>query len=528
MADEATSGKVKSCRNCPSYLKTDEAAEFFGKSIGAPMCAQYGHVLGAPNLLPVAANTICQKRAESCDKYGDKRPVSPPEFLQTGVAQPDPTVVAQGFSSDEEKARVTSCSNCAFYVEPSTTYNEVGWPAGLCSATGRLLIPTRLSKEASNCDWRRPGEPRKDVDGIVRLPMFEEAFEYDPSPLKAWKKSRDNFVDPWDYEPDFPAEPGDEEYGIVGYRKVVDQAGTGNIARLPLFDPESFTEYEREIIPRSGDDEHPEWYIDTENLAYTMAVLWMEADYVPATIGPPGVGKTELFRYMAWLMRLPFRRINIHRNSEVEDLIGKMVFENNETKYVWGRVTTAWNSRTVLVVDEPNAGDDAVWQALRPLMDNSKQLVLDANKGELIDRNPWCFLGLAMNPSWDHRNVGVNETADADKSRYSPVYMDLPDEDVEREILLQWCQYDGWTPADEQMEKVLQVAEKVRELSNQGVLPITWGIRSQIKAIRFLRWFDPITAYKRAGADDLEKGQRDMVLDFVRASFGIGDAGGAF
>jgi len=43
--DIATGKIAKSCASCPSLLTQQESVEFFGKTIGSPMCAQFGTVL---------------------------------------------------------------------------------------------------------------------------------------------------------------------------------------------------------------------------------------------------------------------------------------------------------------------------------------------------------------------------------------------------------------------------------------------------------------------------------------------------
>ena len=53
---------------------------------------------------------------------------------------------------------------------------------------------------------------------------------------------------------------------------IVDPDGSGNEAFLPVFDESFFTDAERRLIPRTGDDEHPEWYVDHQGLLYSLAV----------------------------------------------------------------------------------------------------------------------------------------------------------------------------------------------------------------------------------------------------------------
>lgn len=515
---------TRSCRGCPSFLTSEDAGKFFDKSIGAPMCARFGRVLGGADILPVAEAKLQEQVASNCTSYGDSKPKTPQGFLETNVTLPHPEVVselASEPSSDDDKAMVNTCLNCRFYVEPEKVIEDKGWAAGLCGATGRLLLPNRLTKEASNCDYRKYGSSsRLDPGKMHLIPMYQEAKSYDPSPLGRYKKMKASggMVDPAEYPSDLDVSDDDRESGIRAWRRIEDPNGTGNVVHLPIFDPDFFDPIERTKIPRTGDDEAPEAYIDSKDYVYSVAVEWMELDETPFLIGQPGVGKTELLRHIAWLMQAPFDRISITREMEVEDLIGKMLFIEGETQFQWGRLPHRWVKPGVLCLDEINAGPDAVWQRCRPLFDNSKQLVLDEAGAEKVERHGLCFVGLTGNPAWDARNVGVNEIADADTNRLAHLMMHLPPADVEREILIDRCEKDGWTPDKVLLDTLMKNSEEIRALSEDGSLPVTWGIRQNIKVARHLKWFDPITSYKRAVADALEPQVAEMILNIVRTN----------
>lgn len=224
---------------------------------------------------------------------------------------------------------------------------------------------------------------------------------------------------------------------------------------------------------------------------------------------------TEFFRYMAWLMQLPFERISITRESEIDDLAGKMFFENNETVFKPGRIPKAWVKPCVVVLDEPNTGPPEVWQYIRPLTDNSKQLVNDKNEGEVIKRHAFAFLGMAMNPAWDSRNVGAEMIGDADGSRLMHIFVDMPDEPTERKIIRARCDLDGYDLPQDTEDIIMRVAKTLREMSDNNELPITWGIRNQIKVARATAWFPLEKSYALGVLDYLEPETRSMVLSVV-------------
>jgi hypothetical protein len=193
------------------------------------------------------------------------------------------------------------------------------------------------------------------------------------------------------------------------------------------------------------------------------------------------------------------------------------------TYFQYGRLPIAWQRPGVLCIDEPNvAQDPAVWHTFRPLTDNSKQLVIDQNEHEIIERHPDCYMGMAMNPAWDIRNIGALEIADADANRLFHTYIEMPPESIEREIIQERVKLDGWELSRQQMDMVMGIAKDVRSLSEAKELPITWAIRQQIKVARALRWFSPITAYKRAAGDFLSPDALEILLDQVRAHWNEG------
>jgi MoxR-like ATPase len=228
---------------------------------------------------------------------------------------------------------------------------------------------------------------------------------------------------------------------------------------------------------------------------------------------------TELLRHIAWIMQLPFERITITASSEVDDLAGKFVFEDGETAFKYGRLARAWGKPNVLCLDEPNTGPNDVLQFIRPLIDNSKQLVLDQNKGEQIFRNDGCYLGMAMNPSFDYRNIGANPMADADNSRLLHLEVPLPPETVEREIVKSRLMVkDGWEIPDKLLDSVVAIARTLREMSHNNEVPFSWGIRVQIKVARLLHWFDFHDAYLMAMGSSVDEETRDKVISVVKAN----------
>jgi MoxR-like ATPase len=495
----------------------DEASRFFKKSIGSPMCAKFGHVLGKPGLNAAQEKILSDHFAKDCDHHGHPMPKKAPDKVQAQVAIGDYTVTTGTISSEAEKKQVNSCLGCKHFIEPSTVMDSFGWGSGMCAAKGKLLLGNRYREEADGCEYRAPGSSRMDVKNMALIPIYTEAENHNP--ISAFlARGGKPLVEPAEYPTDKPVEDDEKVYGIKAWRKIDDPHGTGKFTYLPVFDRDFFSPEEAAKIPATGDDEHPEWYIDTDNFVYSVAVEWMELDETPALWGRAGVGKTELGRHLAWLMQCPFDRISITKNSDVEDLIGKWLFVEGETTFQWGRLPHRWTKPGVLLLDEPNVGPEDVWQRIRPLTDNSKQLVLDEAGAEKVVRNPFCFFLMAMNPAWDSKNIGTNEISDADGSRLVHLYMPLPPENIERGILTQWARDVEFEVDDKTLDTVMSISRDIRAMVEDESLPITWGIRHNIKVIKHLKWFDYPTTYRRAAADKEEPAVMDMILGCVRAN----------
>lgn len=510
----------KSCLDCPSYLGTAEASRFFKRSIGTPMCARYATPLMNP--LDRDNRDVLEEIAENCKSYRDFRPSDPVNHDGLAIAAPDFDHLEILPDDSTLKKNCTSCAMCRHFVHETDVQRELGFTSGFCKAKGKLVPSNRTSIEARGCGYRYVGPNIKTVDGNLLKPIYLEGFMRDVPAndvVGDFLAARTvQTADPSEYVTDKPVTEEDVALGYRAWRLIVDPENGSRRTYLPIFDENFFDDDERAKIPRTGDDEHPELYVDHGGLLYTISVLWRELDETPALWGDAGTGKTELARHLAWLMCLPFERISITGSTELDDLQGKMMYDPEKgTYFQQGRVPKAWTKPCVLLVDEPNTGAPPVWQFLRPLTDNSKQLVLDVAEGQRVPRSDDCYLVLAMNPSWDPRNRGAEEIADADASRLLHVFMQLPPEDIERRIISDRVELDGWSISTRQLDLVMRVAAELRGLAEEQTLPISWGLRSQIQAARALRWFEPVTAYRRVIGDFMEPAAAEVLLGVVRS-----------
>lgn len=514
---------LKSCSNCVNRLTRGDATAEFGQDIGGAVCGT-GH---GPVFVPLYTDrqneSVGQTKAASCADWRDEeatalRAATKP-LTGTIVMLPDPVTRGQ-VEGKAPASIVQSCLQCSNYV-PADQMVEAGlWNIGACAARGIAVGKRDVVSTAKTCEFRTLG-PR-DETAVARMTL---APEFTASTIGSLTTAGDfareaevKFVEPTTYPTDKEVGDDDKKLGIRAWRAIEDPEKSGPTVYLPIFDLEFFTEEERKAIPRTGDDEHPEEYVDHMGLVYKTAVLWMHLNETPALWGQAGTGKTEFYRFMAWLMVMPFNRISMTASSEVEDLAGKMHFEPSRgTYFEYGRIPRAWQKAGIICLDEPNVAPPDVWQFIRPLTDNSKQLVLDMNNGERVSRHQHAFLGLAMNPAWDVRNSGTVTLADADGSRLMHIFVELPNDATERKIISERCKTNGFDLPEAQLDAIMGIARELRALCANDTLPITWGIRPQIKVARALQFFKMSTAYRLATADYLEPSQQEIILDVVKS-----------
>lgn len=514
----------KDCLSCAASLGTSDQRTNLGRDFGAPICGVKMLMLQRPGV----SNNHTAKQAAACDQFTKTKAPTYKEDARTApilinigmpyIRKPDEEDI------DEAKAKdVTSCQSCRFFSNRIETKAKLGWESGYCLAKGSLLLDDRLWVYARGCEDKEAPIVRDDNIHDFEVRLFPEfTDEYGRlSPIQLLKRLRlGTKEDPRTAEPDKAASDKAASMGIRGWRRIKDQKGKGPDIYLPMFDVSKLTDDQRAAVPTREDQEAPHLYLDHGNYGYRVAVMWARLKETPALWGPAGVGKTELFRHMAWLMSAPFTRISVTESTELDDLAGKMMYSPEMGTYFhYGVIPTAWRSVNVLCIDEPNTGQPAVWQFIRPMTDNSKQLVLDQNKNERIEKNPFCYPGMAMNPSWDPRNVGTQVIGDADGSRLMHISMGLPPAELESEIIRERLQLDRLPVAEIEpiVATVMNIAAGIRDLSMAGQIDTSWGIRHQIKVARAKPFFSWVDAYALGVTDSLDPGQAQAILDVVRS-----------
>ena len=504
---------MKACTTCPSYVYTDEVPIVFGKAVGAPMCARYGHVLGRPGLSESGHDTLASAFALKCDSYGEERPEKAATTRGALVMEPDPKAIGVLADPSFKPDTIPTCRTCKNCVSSSTVATELGFPVDACKAKGKLIL--RPQNEAVGCPFAVRGATAYSTDGMALKAEYQEGYVIPAEwAVNAVTSVGDTSAEPTTYKTDVPVKPEDAAIGIRAWRKV-EQPDGPNTVYLPIFSRNAFTAEEVMLIPQTGDDTHPELYMDYDHKLYRFAVDGYTLGEVVALQGLPGVGKTEFARWLAWLMQVPFHRIAFKKESEYANMIGTTQVEATEngpeTKFIMGRIAKAITRIGIELFDELNLAPSGVREGLRTYFDTGEMVIDEASPVIHLEKHPYNFPLVAQNPAWDVRNVGTEELAAAEYSRLSPLAVELPPEAIERHILIERCKVDGYALPAGILDVLMRCNADLRVASEQQSVPFTWGIRESIKVARKTRWYSVPTAFKAAALDFYE----NQVVEFV-------------
>lgn len=524
----------RTCSTCPSFVTGVNQTRLIGSNLGSPLCGRKMLPLVMPTQSTDVTKKVFRNIAKTCGVYGEDVGLVPLASSATPEMKVGMDAEASNVDPDASQS-FANCSTCVHSVPNNIVRNKTGWTGTICKRNGWLMPDSRVAGYANRCgSYKQQAGIKVDpLRTFVFFPQFSQTFG-EVNYARLFESSLDNFVDPREYPTDKPvSDKAKMKRGIRAWRKISDPKGYGDDVFLPIFDRDAkvwddttkakkalFDEASLSLIPQTGDREAPEQYADHSGLLYTFAVLWMKLDETPAGWGMGGTGKTELGRHIAWLTQLPLRIAAVDGSSEIDSLFGKILFEEGETRPHYGTISVGWMNPNILLIDEPNTGPAEVWQQVRQMTDNRQTVHLSHLKDELIKRHIDCYMAMMMNPQWHPLNIGALTVGDADISRLAHVYFDYPPRDLEMSILKRRVMRDGWEVSEDQLNKVMDVANELRGMSNAGVLHTSWGVRHQIKLVRSMKWFEPITAYKRAIGDALEPAQWEQVMSIVTGKFG--------
>jgi MoxR-like ATPase len=522
-----------SCKSCPSYKTSSEMFRDFGMSLGCDFCPTKGKVLEGPQFTDAENQNLRENIAANCDCYGDLPPTKDTMKIDARLGLGDPQVAVHlnsraGTIAPSEKP--VTCTSCSWFVPADVVEQELGFTAPFCSAKGRLLFPSKLVKEAANCGSGINGANATTTSGMMIESQYKRTIASVTTPMQLPLTHVDlvaqderHSVDPRDYQTDRPVTPDDEAQYIKAWRRVDDPEGLREPIYMPIFWGEKLCEeyYGPGFDPRSTYGEHrPDLYVDHHGLLYDLACELLNGE-TPLLIGGAGTGKSETGPWLAWLMDVPHDRIDIKKGYEASHLTGLDRLQTDPasgtpiTKFVRSRFARTYDKPGITTVNEPNLSSEC-FEVFRPIFDNAKQFGMDEDSGmPPIERNSNRFILCTQNPSWDPMYVGAEPMSAADIDRISPIWFDLPSEEVERFIITKHCNDAGYDISSETLDKIMKVAKDLRE--QKETLGIAWGLRAQIKVAKKTRFYSFEKAYRRAIVDGMEPEVAEVIMLSVKS-----------
>lgn len=523
------------CTECKFYVA--EADEFLGQ---LPMCGADGTPLGiSANDSAGTRRAIARSNAASCGR-------SVPLASSTSVTISSTRSHTVGASTNLTRAmrlkaeggpEPTSCAKCTWYIPPKVAHDELGFDFGVCGVFAELIGNKELQPKAKACDVGVAGPNRTSSDGIMLDPKFDagvfvldvndrENGKYDP----AYHSS----IDPREYVSDRPVTAEDIESGIRAWRKVNDPTGEAAPLYMPIFD---WTAIGCTRDPRlTYGDHQPDLYVDHAGLLHTFAFLYMgdltktedasgrerqvALNETLALIGGSGTGKTEFFCWVAWLMDLPFTRISLSPSTDPIEFFGMPSLGPNEegmqvTGFKRGRFSLKYEQSGVIVLDEANSASDSIWFTLRSALDSAGQFAIEA-EGVVLEKDPYCFIGIAMNPD-DPAYRGVRPLGAADYDRLAKTYVELPDIDTERDIVRRHCEKIGYDVPEGILSLLSNVSVRLRQMHANGDITVPWTIRSNVRVAKCTMGLGVERAFRVAVTDGLRPDQAELILTVVRS-----------
>lgn len=500
---------IKDCTDCPSYLSPAEARTFFDDSgIFTPMCARLGKLLAAPvkGETNVPANVeVVQKTAASCKWYGFDKPSSPLQFTPT-LFMPDTKALEAVGSATSKAGSCLECKN-AFVSDKHDVYG--------CKARGVVLFSSRLRKEAEGCDWNTANSgPLEHMSAPKLLPQFTVTKVAAPK-----AKALFSTIDPTSSESDGPVAEKDKHM-IQAWRKL-DMPASKREHFFPIFRTDFFSDEEQEMIPKAGDpNADPSLYVDHTGLLAKFVTVSYARDMQLCYVGEPGSGKTNGVRWLAWQMNMPFHRIQYNEYTEPEQALGLQQVRGGETIFEPGFLPRNLQKPCHVLSDEYNLPQEGIQQFYRELLDDSRELTI---YGHRFRRHDYCFHHMAINPSWDYRNIGAKEMASADVRRLTFHWMNMPDRATCAGIIGKALdKMDGEKLTSVQLKALLDVSEDLREMVKQGKLPHHWTLSQDIKVARLAIDWPLIDAYKIAYLDYLDPQTASVAESTIKSRLPFG------
>ncbi len=193
--------------------------------------------------------------------------------------------------------------------------------------------------------------------------------------------------------------------------------------------------------------------------------------------GPTGTGKSRFVEFMAHKLNKQMITVACHEETSSTDLIGRYIIKGAETVWLDGPLTAAVRKGYILYLDEIAEARPDVIVAIHPLTDHRRMLYID-KLGETVKAHNDFMLVASFNPGYQK---GFKELKPSTKQRFVAMSFNFPEENIEREILINETGIDNNTA-----KKLVNIASKIRNLNELG-LTETVSTRLLVDAAKLIR-----------------------------------------
>lgn len=525
---------MPSCKNCVNFIETSQ--------FGVPICAHYGKLLGKNSAdervngaIALHIGTKCGSFQEHTEGVTHRKVDIDKDVVIAPIGVPAPEVMDRRLkimNGDIPRKQPMACSRCEFFIMP-TAAEFLGFTNGICSARGLVLPSTAHLREAKSCMFGNDGAPRTSTAGFMLHEDYDDKVVIASVAAAVRAGAATGTFNPykftgdhWTVTSDKTVTEQDAANGIRAWRKIEDPDNYGPALYLPVFDVAKLG-YTEQFVKATYSSHTPELYIDHHGLLYTWTALALGGiggnpgyDKVLALFGDAGTGKTEFWCFVASLMNLPFVRISGRPDTDRFEMVGQDVLvkdgDTAVTEWENGIFTHWYQNACVICVDEPTAWPTEVWYLLRSAFDAAKNIMI-AEKRKVIEPHAYCFVGMAMNPSWKPEYRGTKPLSSADNDRLFAQVVELPDEDMEKDIIRRHCEHEGYDLPEPTLEKIMGVAKDVRAMIASGDLPMAWGIRTQVKVALMTQFCRLTKAYQVAVLSAMDPQTAELIAASVKS-----------
>lgn len=245
---------------------------------------------------------------------------------------------------------------------------------------------------------------------------------------------------------------------------------------------------------------HGGTFIDHDDIIKTLSVGIMN-NLPVLLIGESGTGKTSAIRALAHQTHNGLRRVNLNGGTTADELVGRMLINDQGTYWVDGILTEAMRNGEFIVLDEINAALPEVLFVLQSVLDDDGYLVLTEKPDkEIVYKHPNFRIFATCNPP---EYAGTKELNKALLSRF-PICInaDYPTAIKELEIIRHHL---GNAVADSPLaEKLIGLANETRKNKDNGSTDFAINPRDVLNTLRLADLFEPIEALGLAFANKLD------------------------